>query len=302
MRVTDQMEFALATQYDDQAQSAVEQATETASSGLRVVHAWDDPTAAGLLAQNQVTQARLSGIGATASQAVDQLNAASGALTTITNTLTSASELALQMSDSSYSATQRASAGAQIDEYLQQIVSALNTQVGDAYVFGGDQTGSAPFDSSGNYSGDAGVRQVEIAPGVTVPASVNTEAAILGTGVSGGVNILTTLQNLANALDSNDTAGIQSAIDPLNQGATQVSSAQAGIGDSQDALNTALTANQAALTAAQTQASSLGDADMIQAATNLAQAQQALQASLEATSQSFQMTLLNYLSTSTSTT
>jgi flagellar hook-associated protein 3 FlgL len=300
MRITDQMEFSLATQYDDQAQSNVEQATLTASSGLRVVHPWDDPAAAGLLAENQVTQARLTGIAATATQSVQQLNAASSALTSVSNTISSATQLAMQMADSSYTASQRASAGAQVDSYIQQIISALNTRVGDTYVFGGDETGSAPFDSSGNYSGDAAVREVEISPGVTVAAGVNTEATVEGTGVSGGVNILSTLQALATALNANDTAGIQAAIDPLNQGFSQVSSAQAQVGDSVDALNTAITANQSALTAAQTQASNLGDADMIQAATNLAQAQQALQASLSATSQSFQLTLLNYLSSSTS--
>jgi len=293
VRISDQMIFNLANQSNGQAMSAVEQATQTASSGLRVVHPWDDPTAAGMLAQSQVTQARLSGIASTATQAADQLSAADAALSQVSSTLGTASQLALQMANSTYSASDRAAAGGQVDQYLQQIVAELNTQVGDQYLFGGDQTGSAPFDASGNYLGDTAVREVEIAPGVTTAASVRADVALKGVG--GGTDVLSALQSLSAALKSNDTSGIQAAIASLNQGISQVSTARAQIGDSMNALDTAAAVNQAALTAEKTRASSMSDADIVQSATALAQAQQALQASLAATSQSFQLSLLNYL-------
>ena len=293
MRVSDQMLFDLATRSNAQAESQVLQATQTVSSGLRVQHPWDDPTAAGILAQSQVTQARLSGIAATAQRAADELTGADSALSQVSNVLSSAAQLAVRMANSTYSASDRAIAGGQVDQYLEEIVAALNTKVGDRYVFGGNKDGSPPFDASGNYLGDAAVRQVEIAPGVTTAASVRADVAMKGAG--GGTDVLAALQSLSSALKANDTAGIQSAITSMNQGVSQVSAARGQIGDSMNALDTAAAANQAAVTAEKTRASSLADADIAQSATALAQAQQALQASLTATAQSFQLTLLNFL-------
>jgi len=293
VRISDQMIFDLARQYDGQAQAQYVQASQTAASGMRVVHPGDDPAAAGLLAESQVTQGRLTGIAATAGRAADELNAADGALGQVSNTISQATQLAVQMANSSYSASERASAGAQIDQYLQQIVGELNTKVGDRYVFGGNKDGSPPFDPSGSYLGDTGVRQVEIAPGVTTAASVRADVAVKGVG--GGADVLAALQALSTALKADNTSGIQAALTPLNQGLSQVSSARTQAGDSMNALDTAQAANKAALTAEKSRASSLGDADIAQSATNLAAAAQSLQASLAATSQGFQLTLLNYL-------
>ncbi|HTP50326.1 MAG TPA: flagellar biosynthesis protein FlgL [Anaeromyxobacteraceae bacterium] len=293
MRISDQMMFDLATQYTDQAASNLQQAEATAASGLRVVHPGDDPTAAGILVGNQVTQARLAGIAATAGQAASSLGVAASALNTVSNTISQATQLALQMGNPTYNASERASAANQVNQYIQQIVAAMNSQVGDQYVFGGDQTGTAPFDAAGNYQGDTAVRQVEIAPGVTTDASVRADVALKGVG--GGTDVLATLQSLSQALANNDTAGIQAATSPLNQGISQVSSALAQVGEETNALDTAQAANQAAVTAAKSQASSLADADEVQSATALAQAQQALQASLLSTSQGFQLSLLNYM-------
>jgi hypothetical protein len=60
-------------------------------------------------------------------------------------------------------------------------------------------------------------------------------------------------------------------------------------------LNAATTANSSALATAQTQASSLTSADVIDASSNLASTQQALQAALDAASTSFQFNLLSQM-------
>ncbi len=293
MRISDQMMFDLATRYNGQAETQVQQAEATVSSGLRVVQPGDDPAAAGMLVTSQVTQARLAGIASTAGRAADELNAGVGALNTVSTTISQATQLAMQMSNPTYTASARASAGSQVDQYIQQIVAALNTKVGDRYVFGGNKDGSAPFDASGNYLGDTAVRQVEIAPGVVTDASIRADVAVKGAG--GGTDVIAALQSLSAALKANDTTSIQAALTPLNEGLSQVSSALAQAGTETNALDTAAAANQAAVTAEKARASGLGDADLTQSATALAQAQQALQASLTATSQGFQYTLLNYL-------
>jgi flagellar hook-associated protein 3 FlgL len=61
------------------------------------------------------------------------------------------------------------------------------------------------------------------------------------------------------------------------------------------AFDTAITVNQRAGDDARTLSAHLTDADVIEANTELALAQRALEASLTATSQSFKLTLMNYL-------
>jgi flagellin-like hook-associated protein FlgL len=57
----------------------------------------------------------------------------------------------------------------------------------------------------------------------------------------------------------------------------------------------AVSTSQAALAEERSRSSSLGDADVTEAVMSLAQAQQALQASLAASAQSLRLSLLDYL-------
>src|SRR5512137_830182 len=177
MRVTDQMLFQMSSRYGGQARARVERATAQAASGMRVVHPGDDPAAAGLLVEGRVAQARLDAIATAAGRASDELTAADGALGSVNDALVRARELAMQLANPTYDASQRTQAAGEVDQLLQQVVSQMNAEVGGRYVFGGNRDGSAPFDAAGAYLGDAGVRQVEIAPGVLSAASVRADVA-----------------------------------------------------------------------------------------------------------------------------
>jgi len=299
MRVTDHMLFELASRYGGQARSRVEQAAVQASSGLRVNHPGDDPGAAGLLVQSRVAQARFDAIASAAGRASDELGAAEGALNGISNVLARARELAVQLVNPTYTAQQRAAAAGEVDQLFKEAVARLDSRVGDRYLFGGNRDGSEPFDASGSYAGDAGVRQVEIAPGVLAPTSVRADVAMKGvdpvTGATTGTDVLATLQALSSALKANDLTALRSTLDPLDQGISQLGVLRSQVGDAQNAMDTAVAASQAARDGERERASRLGDADIVESATALAQAQQALQASLAASAQSFRFTLLDYL-------
>jgi flagellar hook-associated protein 3 FlgL len=293
VRVTDRMMFDLAARDGGAARQRVEEATSQSSSGVRVGHPGDDPGAAGLIALHRATADRLDAIRTVASRASDEVGAADTALSDLSNTLVRARELTVQLSNPGYSAAERAEGANEVRGLMSRAVAALNTKVGSRYVFGGRLDGAPPFDAAGNYSGDDGVRQVEIAPGVYQDASVRADVAVKGTG--GGVDVFATLQGLADALAANDVTSVRGALDTLDASTTQVSTARSHLGEAMSAFDAAAAVSRTAADDARAQESRLADADPIEAASKLALAQRALEAALVSTAQGFKLSLANFL-------
>jgi flagellar hook-associated protein 3 FlgL len=288
------MIFDRAAQAAAQARDRLEQATDQTSTGLRVVHPGDDPTAAGLAVTHHQHQAREEAILSATGRANDEISSADGALDNLTNLVSRARELAVQLSNASYSADERASGAGEVTGLLKSAIGLLNTEVGGRYIFGGTRDASAPFDATGAYTGDANARQVEIAPGVL--QTVSLRADVIAKGAGGGADVLQTLQDLATALSANNVAGVQAALDPLDTSIKQIATGRAQAGTAMDVLDSAGTAATAARDASREAAAHETEVDTIQAASQLALAQRALDATLTASAQSFKLTLLDKLS------
>ncbi len=293
MRVTDMMTYSNAMASSGRARDNVDAASEETSSGLRLVHPGDDPGAAGQVVAHSLSKSRLTAIVSGATAAGDELRTADGALQTVNNAIQRAQELAVQMSNDTLNAAGRSAGAAEIGNLLQEVVSVMNTKQGNRYLFGGNLDDKPPFDPSGAYSGDAGVRRIEVAPGVTQAVSIRADIAIKGVG--GGVDVLATMQKLQTALQANDTSGVQGTIDALSKSNDQVSLARTGAGVSMNALDATVAAGTIARDGETKQISHLQDADVVDSTTKLALAQHALEASLSASAQSFKFSLMDFI-------
>ena len=293
MRVTDKMIFqnaaANAAKSRDRAQTALEQV----STGMRVVHPGDDPTVAALMVRGQQTIDRMNAINQNASRAGDEVDSADSALQSLSDVLARARELAVQMGNDSYSAADRAGAATEIDGLVQQAVTLMNTNVNGRYIFGGNQDQTAPFDTSGNYNGDTAVRQVEVAPGVLEDSSVRADVAVKGVG--GGVDIFATLQSLSTALKTNNGDAIRGSLTDLTTSTTQVTTTLAQVGAMGDAFATAQTLAKSTSDATTKNVANQSEADVIESSSQLALANSALNATLTAAAQSFNLSLVNKL-------
>jgi len=293
MRVTDRMLFDRATRDGGRATAAAEKAIGVASTGVKLARAKDDPGAAGLVVLDKAKSERLAAIATTAARASDEISSVDSALGAVGTALIRAKELAVQLSNASYGAAERAGAASEVQGLLQEAISALNSEVGGRYVFGGEEDGAPPFDAAGAYAGDTAVRQLEIAPGVTSAASVRADVAVKG--ANGGVDVLAALSSLATALSTNDVAAVRAALDPLTAGTAQLARARTDAGNIMATLDAAVTASQAGRDEAIEAAANLTDADPIAAASELARAERALEASLTAVAKGFKFTLLGKL-------
>jgi flagellar hook-associated protein 3 FlgL len=212
----------------------------------------------------------------------------------VSTALGRAQVLATQLGNDTYNADDRAAAATEIDGLFKQVVGSLNTRFGDRYVFGGYVDNQPPFTNDGTYRGDTGVRQVEVAPGVYEDASIRAD--VMAKGVGGGSDILQTLTNLSAALRANDSDAIRASVASLQAGSNQVSAAQSQAGTSVNIFTNTVNTCAQQLTDETKVISQLGDADVMNASTQLSLAQYALNATLTAASQTLNLSLVSLLS------
>jgi flagellar hook-associated protein 3 FlgL len=293
VRVSDALIFRSAMQSADRSRDAEQTASQVASSGLRVSTPGDDPAASGLIVAYGISQQRYTAIGAGAQAASNELAAADSSLSDVATQLSRARTLAVQFANSGYTSSQMAMGGSEVDSIVGQIVSDLNTRFGNRYVFGGTKDDAPPFDTSGNFTGNDDVRQVELAPGVLQQANVQAGTAFKG--LAGGTDVLGTLQALSTALKSGDATAVKATLDGLDASTNQVAAARSQCGVSMSAFDASATASKTASTQYRTASGALSDADIVDSSVQLQATQTALEATLSAVAQTFKLSLVNYL-------
>lgn len=293
MRVTDKMVFQNANDRSMRARERLERSVSDVSTGRRIQHPSDDPAGAAFVSTAKIAETRFSAIEQAVGRASDELTVAENSMREMGNVLVRGRELAVQLSSATYSGADRSASAAEIDGLFRNMLGLLNTEMGGRYVFGGFRDDAPPFDSAGTYLGDTGVRQVEIAPGVLENASLRADVAVKGVG--GGVDVLQTLQDFAQALRDDDVPGIQTAIQQLEQGLNQLNQASTTAGGSLTILESAAQASRLGRDQTRVQIAGVAEVDLVEASGRLALANTALEASIAATAQSFRLTLLDRL-------
>jgi flagellar hook-associated protein 3 FlgL len=293
MRVSDGYMYDLANRRLMRSRSESTTAGGQVSSGKRVEMPWDDAGAAGLITRFAQDKARQGAMQSAADRASGELGAVDSSFQQIVTDLTRAQELAVQLSNDTYGASDRALGGAEVQQLFQSVVSQLNVKFGDRYIFGGTADQAPPFDATGNYLGDTNTRRVEIAPGVLQDASIRADAAFRGVG--GGIDVLTSLTNFSSALSTNNTAGIRAAIQELADATKQVSASQSRAGAMMNVFDVASGTARINGDTATDARSRLEDIDIFDASTRFAAAERALEASMAASAKSFKLTLLDVL-------
>ncbi|NOY92583.1 MAG: flagellar hook-associated protein 3 [Deltaproteobacteria bacterium] len=282
MRVSDAAIFDSNIAHVTRSRAELLKRQEQAVTGKRVLKPSDDPTATALARRERSREVRAKahqravGAGLTTNEASD------AALGQVGSVLRRVKELTIQAASDTLDASGRADIAREVEALREQVRSLANTEVAGQYVFAGFADGSAPFDASGAYLGDARVRQLEVARGIFVDAGVTGASAF---GMGGGTDLFATLDALTTALDSNNVGTIRSSIDSLDVAYQQVSSSRAQLGANVNALETARGVAERVENRAITGQTDLVGVDTERAYTDLSRAQFALQAAVQVASQ-----------------
>jgi flagellar hook-associated protein 3 FlgL len=202
-----------------------------------------------------------------------------------------------------------------LNSFFSEAAQALNSQYGGDYLFSGGQTQTKPFTATDPANLTTGTvasffQNGNLTPTNRIDDSTTIQTGFLASGV--GQQLMQAFQDIQNFQQSvNGNFGgqltqaqqnfLQTEVGNLDAIATATTQTTAQGGDIQKRVEDAATAQTDRQTTLTNVLGDITDVDMAKAATDLSQAQSAVQASAQVFLALKGMSLLNYLSSSTST-
>jgi len=300
MRITSNMIAQSQIQSIQSNMAALNQAQLQVSSGLKFQEASDDPSAARQVMATKSSLAALTQYQTNVQAATSRVTQEDSVLQQINNLLDSAQSLGVSQATDTATAQTRAVTNSQVQQIFSQLVDLGNTKIGDEYLFGGQQSTTAPFASSGSgatlaytSTNPTGQRAVSIGDGQTIAATHDGSQVFINSGV------LDSIKQLSHALDSSSPtygqAGITAALNSIQSASGSLQTIIGETGSAEQQLTTTTQNLQALSTNVTTLQSNLQDVDIEQAMTELTSRQTAYQAAMLAMSKVSTLTLTNYL-------
>jgi flagellar hook-associated protein 3 FlgL len=220
-----------------------------------------------------------------------QLSLTDSVMSSVATIISRARELAVQGSTGTQTPESRAAMAAEVATLRDETIRLAQTKFNNRYIFSGFKTDTASFDASFNYLGDSGAINVLVDRDSTVAVNVTGDQAFS----SGGETYFKTLDDLYNALQSNNQTAIQSSITLLDNATNQVANVRADVGARMNYLDTLKSAQEDRSTTFKTLLSNTEDTDITEAVSELAKIQVSLEALRTAGAKMLSQSLLDFL-------
>lgn len=277
---------------------AAEQFTQAqwqVSTGRRLRAPSDDPAATQRAVLEQSTIDGLDAYTSAAGSSSARLTALDTALGSVGTQLTAALT-ALQSSLGSTATQQvRDAAVASFRGIRDGIASTINSSVDGARLFSGTKSNVASYakvSGAWTYQGDSQQALVSIDTNRSVAVSVDGQSVLKG---SDAVDVLTLLDNLATAAQSNDQTTLQTGVQQLRNAFDRATRAQSQVGYDETSVAQSTERIQTLRNAAASRLSSSQDTNMAEAISRMSKAQTAYQAALGAVGASSKLSLMDYI-------
>ncbi len=262
------------------------------SSNKRISVPSDDPVGTVTALQTRSAIGLNTQIATNIDDATAWLSTADNTMNSIVTQLTQARTLAIQAQNGALDQAGLEAIATQIDSIRSTVLGLANTQYNGRSIFAGTADGPA-YDASGNYVGTSASIERTVAPGVRLQINVNGDTAF----GAAGADVFTDLTNLAAAVRSGSSTGIDTALTALDTGTRTVSTSLAGVGASEQRLSALKSQNTNDALTLQQNLSNVEEPDLTQAVIALQMQQNAYQAALAVTARVIQPSLVNFLST-----
>jgi len=174
-------------------QTALTQTQTELSTGSKLPNAAADPAAMEQVNQLELTLAASQQYVSNGTAASANLQLEQSALTSATNTLQSARDLAVEANNSALSVADRQDIATQLQQLQNALLGAANsTDPAGNYLFAGTASGTQPFAQTGtsvSYQGDSQVNQVQIAPDQSISAGDSGDTVFMNIPAGNGTFI-----------------------------------------------------------------------------------------------------------------
>lgn len=298
MRVSERHRYAIASDRMEDAKAKNGKAMEILSSQKRINKLEDDPVGMTKIIRGRNAlknmKSHLDNIGF--SKGFVEVSEA--AIEGISDKLQRAHEIAIAVASDTYGADSRQAVGREVKEIIDEVVNLANSNFNNRYVFSGFRNDSPAVSQDGNYLGDDGSIFMEVAEGKFRQINLTGRdlfEASPDEQKKGHFSMITSLDLLKEALDSNDKSGIYKAVDEIKFQLEKASSVQANIGAIWAALNASEKRIEVQKDHQIATVSKVEDADIYEATSDYKRTETALQSTLLASNKLLQPSLLNFL-------
>lgn len=282
-----------------------------AATGKRVTRPSDDPTAISpiLSARTQI-QASDRYI-ETIESGLDRIDGMDGYMDSMENTLVRIKEISIATVNGSLSQTDMETYADEVNQLRQALIDDANAQVDGKYLFAGFEEKTKPFELNPNYPatepnplsylGDNGVLEFEISPNELIEVNLTGNGLMLGdfdndgSTDAGAVDIFALVTQLEEELRTNNPAGVEALIDPLENAANQVRSQRSLKGNVGRRLEVASDHMEEIKVDMEEYRSRFEDADILETITEMQKQQQSFEAALNVTGKVSELSILNYI-------
>lgn len=278
----------------------LQRAQRQISTGLRVSRVSDAPDQISNLLTARAGLSTAQQIQANLSRYKTEVDAGEQALQTAVQLFDHVQTLGAQGNTDTATNAARAALAQELGSILEEMGGLAGTAVEGRYIFSGDSDQTAPYtvdltqsNPVSAYQGAAVTRVAQHPNGTTFTIAETAQTIFDSTDPA--TNVFGAIAALRTALLSNGNAAIQTAVGGLSKVSEYLNNQLAFYGTTQNKISEAANYGKALETQLQTQISSIQDADMTEAITELTQAQTQQQAALESRAQMPRTTLFDYL-------
>jgi flagellar hook-associated protein 3 FlgL len=203
------------------------EASQQASTGIRVGKPSDDPIAAAELARLRASSSQTSAHLSTIDIVRGDAELTESTLSDASDIFVRLKEIALQAANGSLNAEERQTMGVEVSGMKDALLTLGNARGTRGYLFAGSQVATPAFDQNGVFQGDDVAQVVSIGNSTPTAVSTSGQDAFV---VAGGRDVFADLDSLAAALASNDETAIRGAIDAVDASHAQLVNARARSG------------------------------------------------------------------------
>lgn len=303
MRITNQMLSSSVLTNLNRDLQGLQKAQNQMSSGQTVSQPSDDPVATSRILSLQSTISAQERYAGNLTDAENFLKTSETALSNFNSALSRVRELMLQGATGTMTASDRQSAGEEVDQIINQLVEIGNSMCGSQYVFGGSNTNQPPLSRVGDvvtYNGNDKQINYEVSQGVQMQVNIDGSSlfqqVVASTG-EGNTDIFNTLVEIKNDLmnDTNITDLGGDLLNKIDSISDHISSAISVIGARSNRVDAAKIRIQNDQNEATKILSSLQDVDLAKATVDYSERYYAYQAALSTAARVLPKSLVDYL-------
>lgn len=262
-----------------------------ASTGVDVAKASDNPSLVSSIIGDRREIMRGEQYIENCLQIQESLSHAETYIDSVEELMTRAKEIAVAAANDSLSSADRSTYAEEVAQLQEELLDLANTQVDGKYIFSGYNDQTIPFAGDPMaYTGTSDHQMIEISPGSTVAKNITGDELFLAP-----VDLFATLEDLADAIQSGDSALISSQLTPLEEAAEQVRSQQGLLGNNSARLDDTVAMHESGLLLAQETLSRNQDMDLTEVLSEISKMELTLEATMQVTARVSSLSLMDYL-------